>query len=128
MRTIRYHKQTSKVMQLPLGVRENIDKMIFCDVDQRKSYQEISDWLKRRYGYVVSKSSLARYFQYCQTNKGKGSTAFYNKHSQIRDRIETNLLNLYEALTKKASKSLDPKDIEQVLRLGETLEKSKGGE
>ena len=115
-------------MQLPLGVRENIDKMIFCDVDQRKSYQEISDWLKRRYGYVVSKSSLARYFQHCQTNKGKGSTAFYNKHSQILDRIETNLLNLLGAISERACKTLDPKDIEAVLEIEKIIEKKKGGE
>ena len=128
MRTIRYHKQTSKVMQLPLGVRGKIDKMISCDVDQRKSYQEISDWLKRRYGYVVSKSSLARYFQHCQTNKGKGLTAFYNKHSQILDRIELNLLKLYEGVTKKASETLDLQDVAAVLEVEKIIERKKGGE
>jgi len=116
MRTKKHHGHLSKVAQLPFRIRRQINKMLIPSGGQLKTYQEISDWLKKR-GYIIGKSSIGRYFQYSRADK-----------RSIQCRIEINLLNLYEALTKKASKSLDPKDIEQVLRLGETLEKSKGGE
>lgn len=48
------------------------------------------------------------------------------EYHQRLENVELNLLKLYEAMTKKASESLDPQDIEQVIYLGKRLEK-KGG-
>jgi uncharacterized protein YjcR len=47
------------------------------------------------------------------------------EHRKACDRIEANIFKLYESMTEKASKSLDPQDIMAVLQLGKTL-KEKG--
>lgn len=48
------------------------------------------------------------------------------KYRQAQERIEGNMLKIYEGITKKASESLDPQDIQIALTLEETLKK-KGG-
>lgn len=45
---------------------------------------------------------------------------------QVRGRIENNLIKIYEGLTEKAAKSLDPQDIQAVLQMEKILSKKKG--
>jgi transposase len=53
----------------------------------------------------------------------EGWMASRTEYRQKQERIDLNLLNLYESITKKASESLDAQDIEMVLKLEKVLKK-----
>jgi len=127
MRRGKYHRWILKVAQLPSSIKKQVDEMLIPDSGQWKTYQQISDWLREN-NYFISRSAICRYFQYSHTDKRNSLMPFSKEYRSIQGRIGINLLKLYEGVTKKASETLDLKDIEQVLEVEKIIQKMEGGE
>lgn len=99
-------------MTIPRTQRNKIKKLYIIE---GKKLDEISEIIgvnvRTIENWAVKEGWKAQQLEYCQ----------------IQDRIELNLYNLYEVLSRKASESLDPQDTEAVFKLNKILEREKGG-
>lgn len=93
------HYTRSRLLRLPRPVLEKANRMLLDQGEARKTYQEISDWLKSS-GFSISKSSVARYGK-CLINSGQSFTDRMEQFIETPEKAQlyqllSNIVDLFE--------------------------------